>query len=185
MGKFIFKPVDIDGVYIIEPEVYRDTRGCFMEFYNLRDFEKYGIRQRFVQDNISISKKGTLRGLHFQRSHPQGKLVRVLQGEIFDAVVDIRIDSKTFGKWIGITLNEDENKILFIPEGFAHGFLVLSETAVVLYKCTDFYNSRDESGIIWYDNTIGINWPIDDISELILSDKDNSWPEINSIFLNK
>ena len=185
MGKFIFKPADIDGVCIIEPEVFRDARGCFMELHNLRVFEEHGINQRFVQDNLSISKKGKLRGLHFQKSNPQGKLIKVLQGEIYDAVVDIRTGSKTFGKWIGVTLKDHDNKLLFIAEGFAHGFLVLSETAAVLYKCTDFYNPMEESGLIWNDSAIGIKWPLEDISELIMSDKDKSWPGINSILSNK
>lgn len=181
MGKFIFKQADINGIYIIEPEVYRDDRGCFMELYNLRDYMEHGIMQRFVQDNISISKKGTLRGLHYQLNNPQGKLVRVLQGEIFDVVVDIRKGSYTFGKWIGFTFKENERKSIFIPEGFAHGFLVLSDIAVVLYKCTDFYNPNDESGLIWNDSIIGIDWPLYGINELILSEKDKSWPGIYSI----
>lgn len=175
MNSFTFIETDINGIYIIQPIIYRDNRGSFMEIYNYRDFETNGITHKFVQDNISISKKGTLRGLHFQRNNPQGKLVKVLQGEIFDAAVDIRTGSKTFGKWLGITLNEYESKELFIPGDFAHGFLVLSNTAKVLYKCTDYYNPLDESGIIWNDPDIGINWPLDKIGSLILSEKDKSW----------
>lgn len=182
MGSFIFKPTHIDGVCIIESKVYRDNRGCFMEMYNLGDFKEHGINQSFVQDNISISKRGTIRGLHFQRKYPQGKLVKVLQGKIFDVVVDIRKDSDTFGKWIGFTLNAQENMSIFISEGFAHGFLTLSDTAMLLYKCTDFYNPKDEAGLIWNDSTIGINWPLDGIKEIILSEKDKSWPGINSVF---
>lgn len=182
MGNFKFSKTDIDGIYIIEPAVYRDNRGTFMEIYNYRDFEMHGITEIFIQDNISLSKEGTLRGLHFQRSNPQGKMIKVLQGEIFDVAVDIRTGSKTFGKWIGFILNEYNNRNLFISGGFAHGFLVLSDTAKVLYKCTDFYDPLDESGIIWNDPDIGINWPLENIHELILSEKDKKWPKIKDIF---
>lgn len=180
MGNFKLLKTAIDGIYIIEPGIYSDNRGSFTEVYNFKDFEKHGISQKFLQDNISISKKGVLRGLHFQKDNPQGKLIKVLQGEIFDAAVDIRAGSNTFGKWIGITLNESESRELFIPGGFAHGFLVLSNTAKVLYKCTDYYNPLDESGIIWNDPDIGINWPLDKIHSLILSEKDKNWQRLNS-----
>jgi dTDP-4-dehydrorhamnose 3,5-epimerase len=182
MGGFKFFETDIDGIYIIKPIVYADNRGFFMEIHKGMDFENNGINQRFVQDNISISKKGVLRGLHFQRKNPQGKLIKVIQGEIFDAAVDIRIESKTFGKWIGFTLNESENRELFIPEGFAHGFLVLSDTAKVLYKCTDYYNPSEESGLIWNDPEIGIEWPLGRIEEVILSDKDKKWLRLRDYF---
>lgn len=181
MGSFKFIRTDINGVYIIEPKLYTDNRGSFTEIYNEKDFTDYGITQKFVQDNISISKKGTLRGLHYQKNTPQGKLVKVLQGEIFDAAVDIRSGSETFGKWIGFNLNEYENRELFIPVGFAHGFLVLSDRAKIMYKCTDFFNPTDESGLIWNDENIGIDWPLDRINELVLSEKDKKWPGINSL----
>lgn len=181
MGSFKFIRTDIKGVYIIEPKLLTDNRGSFTEIYNQKDFSDYGITQKFVQDNISISKKGTLRGLHYQKNTPQGKLVKVLQGEIFDAVVDIRSGSETFGKWIGFNLNEYENRELFIPVGFAHGFLVLSDRAKIMYKCTDFFNPTDESGLIWNDENIGIDWPLDRINELVLSEKDKRWPGINSL----
>ena len=175
MGKFKFSKTEIEDIYIIEPMVYADNRGYFMEMYNDKDFKNNGIYQEFIQDNISISKKGVLRGLHFQRKNPQGKLIKVIHGEIFDAAVDIRVESNTFGKWVGFTLNESENRELFIPGGFAHGFLVLSDTAKVLYKCTDYYNPYEESGLIWSDPEIGIEWPLDRIEEVILSDKDKKW----------
>lgn len=184
MGSFKFVSTSLNGVYIIEHGVYKDNRGTFTELYNLRDFEVHGITQKFVQDNISISKRGTLRGLHFQKNKPQCKLIKVLQGEIFDVAVDIRAGSKTFGKWVGVILSEYENKELFIPEGFAHGFLALSDYSKVMYKCTEFFNPGDESGILWSDKEIGIHWPLDIIDELILSEKDKGWPVLNSaIFL--
>lgn len=175
MGNFKLCKTKIEDIFIIESTSYTDNRGSFMELYNYRDFEINGVTQKFVQDNISISKKGVLRGLHFQKNNPQGKLIKVLQGEIYDAAVDIRPESKTFGKWIGITLKEHDKRELFIPVGFAHGFLVLSDSASVLYKCTDYYDPTDESGVIWNDPDIGIEWPMDKIDELILSQKDKRW----------
>lgn len=181
MGGFKFLKTDINGIYIIEPIVYRDTRGLFMEMYNIIDFDNNGIKENFVQDNISISKKGVLRGLHFQKKNPQGKLVKVIHGEIYDVAVDIRTESKTFGKWVGFFLRENDGKELYIPPGLAHGYLVLSDMAEVLYKCTNYYTPSEESGLIWNDPYIGIEWPLDRVDEIILSNKDKIWLGLNSI----
>lgn len=177
MGKFKIIKREIEGVFTVEPTVFGDERGYFMETYNENDFKAEGIDLTFVQDNQSKSSKGVLRGLHFQRTQPQGKLVRVIKGEVFDVIVDLRKDSPTFGKWIGEVLSEENKKQLFAPKGFAHGFLVLSDEAEFVYKCTDFYNGADESGIQWNDPDIGIDWPLDDIGEenILLSDKDKLW----------
>ena len=174
MGKFNFMKTEIDGVYIIETGVFGDNRGYFMETYNYNDFKAAGLDMVFVQDNQSKSKKGVLRGLHFQKTHPQGKLVRVIKGEVFDVAVDIRKNSKTFKKWVGITLSEENKKQFYIPAGFAHGFLVLSDEAEFCYKCTDLYHPEDEGGIAWNDPTIDIKWPIDGIDQIILSEKDKN-----------
>lgn len=149
----------IKDLYIIEPTVHRDGRGYFMETYNLRDMQDAGLNLTFVQDNQSMSVKGVLRGLHFQRKHPQGKLVRVIKGKVFDVAVDLRTASPTFGKWYGIELSEENKKQFYIPEGFAHGFLVLSDTAEFCYKCTDLYYPDDQDGLAWNDPAIGIVWP--------------------------
>ena len=146
-----------------------------METYNENDFKEEGINLTFVQDNQSKSTKGVLRGLHFQYTQPQGKLVRVIKGEVFDVAVDLRKDSSTYGQWVGETLSSENKKQLYIPEGFAHGFLVLSDSAEFVYKCTDFYLPEDEGGIQWDDPEIGIEWPLDDIDEILLSDKDKLW----------
>jgi dTDP-4-dehydrorhamnose 3,5-epimerase len=146
-----------------------------METYNYNDFKAAGIDQVFVQDNQSASKKGVLRGLHFQKQFPQDKLVRVVRGEVFDVAVDLREGSKTYGKWYGVILSEDNKKQFFIPKNFAHGFLVLSDYAEFCYKCTDFYHPNDEGGLLWSDSDIGINWPIPEGMELTLSDKDQKW----------
>ncbi|MBI6873590.1 dTDP-4-dehydrorhamnose 3,5-epimerase [Clostridium aciditolerans] len=174
MNKFNFIETKIEGAYIIETVTFGDNRGYFMETYNYEDFKLAGLDMVFVQDNQSKSKKGVLRGLHFQKTYPQGKLVRVIKGKVFDVAVDLRKTSRTYGEWIGIILSEENKKQFYIPEGFAHGFLVLSEEAEFCYKCTDFYHPEDESGIIWNDPYINIDWPIEDIDELILSDKDKS-----------
>lgn len=178
MGKFNFVKTEIEGVYIIETGYFGDNRGFFMETYNYNDFKAAGLDMVFVQDNQSKSKKGVLRGLHFQKKYPQGKLVRVIKGEVFDAAVDLRKNSKTYGKWVGVILSEENKKQLYIPKGFAHGFLVLSDEAEFCYKCTDFYHPEDEGGIIWNDKTIGINWPVDGINEILLSEKDKKWPTL-------
>lgn len=172
MSKFNFVKTDIEDLYIIEPSVFGDNRGFFMETYNYNEFRNAGLDMVFVQDNHSKSKKGVLRGLHFQTKNPQGKLVRVVNGEVFDVAVDLRKESKTFGKWFGVLLSSENKKQFYIPEGFAHGFVVLSEEAEFVYKCTNFYDPSSESGIMWNDKDINIKWPIDDYSNVILSDKD-------------
>ena len=175
MGKFKIIKKEIEGVFTVEPTVFGDERGYFMETYNENDFKEAGYDLTFVQDNQSSSSKGVLRGLHLQLTQPQGKLVRVLKGEVFDVGVDLRADSPTYGEWFGAILSDENKKQLFIPPCFAHGFLVLSDHAEFAYKCTDFYNGPDESGIIWDDPDIGIDWPTDGIDELIFSEKDEKW----------
>lgn len=174
----------IAGLRVIEPQVHGDNRGYFMESYNYNDFKAAGIDNIFVQDNQSASKKGVLRGLHFQIEHPQAKLVRVIKGEVFDVAVDLRKGSETYGKWFGVVLSEENKKQFFVPEGFAHGFLVLSEYAEFCYKVTDFYHPGDEGGIIWNDPEIGIEWPIPEgmtEADLIFSDRDTKWSGISSL----
>jgi len=166
-------PASIEDVLIIKPRVFRDQRGFFMETYQQDRYRDIGINKNFVQDNLSFSVKGTLRGLHFQIKHPQAKLVQVISGEIFDVAVDIRPGSPTYGKWTGIYLSEQTLTQVFVPEGFAHGFCVLSETAHFLYKCSDFYAPDDEGGILWSDPDIAIDWPIKDP---VVSDKDRRHP---------
>ena len=161
----------IEGLFEVFPKVFEDSRGYFFECYSRQDFNAAGLNMNFVQDNQSCSRKGVLRGLHFQKNHPQGKLVRVIQGEVFDVAVDIRPNSATYGKWHGIVLSGKEQNQFYIPSGFAHGFLVLSEVCVFTYKCTDFYYPEDEGGIIWNDPVINIKWP-DLNMEFILSEKD-------------
>ena len=165
----------IEGLCVIEPAVHGDARGYFMETYNKRDMEEVGLTMEFVQDNQSSSRKGVLRGLHFQINYPQDKIVRVVSGEVFDVAVDLREDSKTYGKWYGVTLSAENKKQFYIPKGFAHGFVVLSDYAEFAYKCSDFYHPNDEGGLIWNDPDIGIDWPIPDDMELIMSDKDQKW----------
>lgn len=172
MGNFNFKELDIKGLFLIEPKVFGDERGYFMETYHFADFKEAGIDKPFVQHNQSKSSKHVLRGLHFQKEHPQGKLVRVLEGEVFDVAVDLRGDSPTYGNWCGVTLSEANRSMFYVPEGFAHGFLVLSEEAVFTYLCTDFYHPEDEGGIPWNDPDIAITWPIDSSVQPIISEKD-------------
>lgn len=167
---FIFNKTDIEGVYIIEPKVFGDNRGYFMETYNKKDFDEAGLVYDFVQDNQSKSKKGVLRGLHFQLKHPQAKLVRVVSGEVFDVAVDLRKNSPTYGKYAGVLLSAENKKQFMIPRGFAHGFVVVSETAEFVYKCDEVYHPEDEGGIMYNDPAIGIEWP--DVGELLLSEKD-------------
>ncbi len=188
----------IEGLYIIEPAVHGDSRGYFMETYNRRDMEENGLNMVFVQDNQSMSTKGVLRGLHFQKQYPQGKLVRVIQGRVFDVAVDLRASSPTYGKWYGVELTAENKKQFYISEGFAHGFLVLSDTAEFCYKVTDFYHPGDEGGLAWNDPQIGIVWPsltgeyrgtasaegyaLADGTKLTLSDKDEKWLGISDTF---
>ena len=188
-------PKGIKGLRVITPTVHGDERGYFMETYNENDMKEQGMDMVFVQDNQSMSGKGVLRGLHFQKQYPQGKLVRVIRGQVFDVAVDLRKGSETYGKGYGIILSEENKKQFYIPEGFAHGFLVLSETAEFCYKCTDFYHPGDEGGLAWNDPEIGIEWPqvkgeykgtskadgytLEDETPLILSEKDQLWTGIS------
>lgn len=182
MGQIKVTRCDIEGLCVIEPTVHRDSRGYFVETYNQNDMKEAGLDMVFVQDNQSMSTKGVLRGLHFQKNFPQGKLVRALKGRVFDVAVDLRSGSATYGKWFGVELSEDNMKQFYIPEGFAHGFLVLSDTAIFAYKCTDFYHANDEGGLKWDDPEIGVEWPIEEGTELIISDKDQKWSGIRDTF---
>ena len=181
MGKLKVTKCDIEGLAIIEPEVHKDNRGYFVETYNQKDMEKAGLNMKFVQDNQSMSTKGVLRGLHRQMEYPQGKLVRVIRGEVFDVAVDLREGSPTYGQWHGVILSEENMKQYYIPEGFAHGFLVLSDVAEFTYKVTDFFHPGDEQGIMWNDPDIGVEWPIPEDMEIILSEKDKNWPALKDI----
>ena len=175
MGKITVETCHIEGLKVITPTVFGDARGYFMETYNYNDFKEAGIDQVFVQDNQSASKKGVLRGLHFQINFPQDKLVRVVNGEVFDVAVDLRKDSPTIGQWYGVKLSAENKKQFFIPKNFAHGFIVLSDYAEFAYKCTDFYHPKDEGGLLWSDPEIGVEWPMRyglTKDDLILSDKD-------------
>lgn len=198
MGQIKVTKAPIEGLYIIEPTVHGDNRGYFIETYNQNDMREAGLNMVFVQDNQSMSTKGVLRGLHFQKEYPQGKLVRVIEGRVFDVAVDLRSDSKTYGKWFGVELTGENNKQFYISEGFAHGFLVLSDTATFCYKVTDFYHPGDEGGVAWNDPEIGIEWPqlkgsyngtasaisytLEDGTPLNLSDKDQKWVGIRQTF---
>lgn len=184
MSKFNIIKTEIDGVIVIEPKVFKDERGFFLESWNEREFEEIGLNLKFVQDNHSRSIKGVLRGLHFQDPKPQGKLVRVVRGKIFDVAVDIRKNSPTFGKWVGVYLSDEDMKMFYIPEGCAHGFLVISEIADVMYKTTNYYYPEYDKGIIWNDETINIDWPLKEIgiTTPILSKKDSSLPKLKEIF---
>ena len=177
MGKFYYIKTEIEDVYIIESLVFGDNRGYFMETYNEQDFKEAGLKYTFVQDNQSSSRKGVLRGLHFQKTHPQAKLVRVLKGEVFDVAVDLRKGSSTYGKWVGVLLSDENKRQLMVPRGFAHGFVVVSETAEFAYKCDDFYHPEDEGGIMWNDPDVGVEWP--DVGEIILSEKDKKHPKLH------
>lgn len=194
MAQIKVEKAPIEGLYVIEPTVHGDERGYFMETYNLNDMKEFGLDMVFVQDNQSMSVKGVLRGLHFQKNYPQGKLVRVIKGRVFDVAVDMRKDSKTYGKWFGVELSEENKKQFYISEGFAHGFLVLSDKAEFCYKVTDFYHANDEGGLAWNDPDIGIEWPevdgeykgnasaegytLKDGTPLNLSAKDQGWERL-------
>jgi dTDP-4-dehydrorhamnose 3,5-epimerase len=169
---------DLPGVRIIEPDVYSDDRGSFMETWNARDYGKLGLDVTFVQDNLSRSRRDVLRGLHFQNPRPQGKLNSVLKGEVYDVIVDIRSDSETFGEWEGMTLSAETARQLYVPEGFAHGFVVTSDEALFHYKCTDFYHPEAEGVIRWDDPSLGIDWPVD---EPTLSDRDRTAPLLEEV----
>lgn len=191
MGQIKVSKCPIEGLYVIEPSVHGDVRGYFMETYNRKDMHEAGLDMVFVQDNQSRSVKGVLRGLHFQKEYPQGKLVRVIRGAVFDVAVDLRADSKTFGQWYGVELTEENRRQFYISEGFAHGFLVLSDVAEFCYKVTDFWRQGDEGGLAWNDPEIGIQWPqlsgsyrgnasaagyaLSDGTGLKLSEKDEQW----------
>ena len=176
MGNFTFHETSIPDVWIIDVKSYGDSRGYFMETYKESDFRAAGLDYCFVQDNQSSSRKGVLRGLHFQRAFPQAKLVRVLRGEVFDVAVDLRSGSETYGKWVGALLSGENRRQLMIPRGFAHGFLVVSDMAEFAYKCDELYHPEDEGGIMWNDPDIGIEWP--DVGEIILSEKDKAHPTL-------
>ncbi len=182
IGNFNFIETKIKDVYIIEPKKYGDNRGYFMETYKESDFKKAGLDYNFVQDNQSKSKKGVLRGLHFQKKYPQAKLVRCLEGEVFDVCVDLRKNSPTYGKWEGVILSGELGNQFMIPRGFAHGFVVLSETATFAYKCDEFYHPEDEGGIMWNDSEIGILWPYE--GEVLLSKKDEVHPKLKDLKIN-
>ena len=182
MGKITVTPCDIEGLYVIEPTVFKDERGYFVETYNQNDMKEAGLDMVFVQDNQSMSARGVLRGLHFQKQFPQGKLVRVVRGKVFDVAVDLRSDSKTYGKWFGVELSAENMKQFYIPEGFAHGFLVLSDEAEFCYKCTDFYHPGDEGGLAWNDPEIGVEWPLEEGVDLIISEKDQKWKGLKDTF---
>lgn len=198
MGQIKVTKAPIEGLYVIEPAVHGDSRGYFMETYNQRDFAEAGLNMVFVQDNQSLSTKGVLRGLHFQKQHPQGKLVRAVKGSVFDVAVDLRAGSPTYGQWFGQILSDENKKQFYISEGFAHGFLVLSDVAEFCYKVTDFWHPGDESGLAWNDPEINIQWPqlrgtypgsasaegytLEDGTPLNLSDKDQKWLGLKDTF---
>ena len=172
----IVETTPLAGLLLIKPDIFGDERGFFQETWNLRRYTEAGLDRHFVQDNLSYSRKGILRGLHFQNPHPQGKLVYVLQGEVFDVAVDVRADSPTFGQWYGVTLSAENHHQLFVPEGFAHGFCVTSDMALFAYKCTDFYRPPAEFSVLWNDPDIGIEWPVDNPE---LSEKDRNAPRLS------
>lgn len=169
---------DIDGLYVIEPQIHQDSRGYFIEIYNQKEFNQAGLDMKFIQENLSVSKKGVLRGMHYQKKFPQGKLIRVINGAIYDVVIDMRKNSKTYKKWYGIELNDINNKQLYVPYGFAHGFYVLSDIAKVNYKVTDYWHPNDEIGILWNDPTINIKWPISKECTPIIAEKDKNYRPI-------
>lgn len=197
MGQIKITETPIKGLYVIEPAIHCDKRGYFAETYNQRDMQGAGLDMVFVQDNESVSTKGVLRGLHFQKEHQQGKLVRVIEGSVFDVAVDVRAGSETFGKWFGVELTEENHKQFYVSEGFAHGYLVLSDTAKFCYKVTDFYHPGEEGGLAWNDPEVGIEWPqvlgeyqgtasaggyyMEDGAKLVLNERDQAWPSLRDI----
>jgi len=181
MGKFSVETCEIEGLKVITPTAFGDARGYFMESYQANDFKELGIDTVFVQDNQSSSSKGVLRGMHYQINFPQDKLVRVISGEVYDAVVDLRKGSPTYGKSFGVVLSAENRKQLFIPKGFAHGFLVLSDTAEFFYKVSDFYHPNDEGGLLWNDPEVGIDWPVKDEALLNIIERDKNWPKLSEL----
>ena len=181
MGKFSVETCEIEGLKVITPTAFGDARGYFMESYQANDFKELGIDTVFVQDNQSSSTKGVLRGMHYQINFPQDKLVRVISGEVYDAVVDLRKDSPTYGKSFGVVLSAENRKQLFIPKGFAHGFLVLSDTAEFFYKVSDFYHPNDEGGLVWNDPDAAIDWPVKDEALLNIIERDRNWPKLSEL----
>lgn len=182
MGKITVTTCHIEGLCVIEPTVFKDARGYFVETYNQQDFEAAGLNMRFVQDNQSMSTRGVLRGLHFQKEFPQGKLVRCIRGAVWDVAVDLRKQSSTYGQWFGVELSADNHKMFYIPEGFAHGFLVLSDEAEFAYKVTDFYHPGDEGGLAWNDPEIAVAWPLQPGQTPLLSEKDKNWKGLSETF---
>ena len=181
MGKFSVETCEIEGLKVITPTAFGDARGYFMESYQANDFKELGIDTVFVQDNQSSSTKGVLRGMHYQINFPQDKLVRVISGEVYDAVVDLRKGSPTYGKSFGVVLSAENRKQLFIPKGFAHGFLVLSDTAEFFYKVSDFYHPNDEGGLVWNDPDAAIDWPVKDEALLNIIERDRNWPKLSEL----
>ena len=181
MGQFKFIETGIDDLFIIESQRFGDARGYFMETYNEKDFHDAGLTMRFVQANESRSCKGVLRGMHFQKNFPQGKLVRCTKGEVYDVAVDLRKDSKTYGKWYGVNLSEENKRQFYVPEGFAHGFYVLSDVAEFVYQVTNLYHPEDEGALFWNDPEVGIKWPLIDGVEVLLSEKDKKNPLLKDI----
>lgn len=183
MGKFKKIETSIKDVYIIEPSVFGDDRGYFMETYSVNEFEEIGLHYNFVQDNQSKSKKGVLRGLHFQKENTQAKFVRCIKGEVFDVCVDLRPGSETYGKWEGVIISEENKRMFMVPRGFAHGFLVLSDEAEFIYKCDDVYNQEAEGGLLWNDPEVGIKWPLGDMTkdDILTSEKDGKWPTLSEL----
>lgn len=181
MGKFTAETCEIEGLKVITPTVFGDKRGYFVETYQANDFKELGIDTVFVQDNQSSSTKGVLRGLHYQINYPQDKLVRVIAGEVYDVVVDLRKGSPTYGKYHGVILSAENKKQFFVPKGFAHGFLVLSDYAEFCYKVSDFYHPNDEGGLLWSDPEVGIEWPIPEGMELNIIERDQKWPVLSEL----
>ncbi len=188
MAQITVNKTPIEGLYVIEPCIHGDERGYFTETYNPNDFAEHGLTMRFVQDNESMSRKGVLRGLHYQKQHPQGKLVRALQGAVYDVAVDLRQGSATFGQWYGVELSHENHRMFYIPEGFAHGYLTLSDAAVFAYKVTDFYHPGDEGGIRWNDVKVGVLWPgvqgerMADGTPLLINERDRNFPALKDSF---
>ena len=183
MNNFEVIKTPIKDLVVIQPKVFGDERGFFLETYNKKSFEELGLMMEFVQDNHSKSKKGVLRGLHFQTQNTQGKLVRVAKGSVYDVAVDLRKDSETFGKWYGVLLTEENKTMFYVPEGFAHGFLTLEDDTEFMYKCTDLYSPEYDSGLLWNDETINIDWKFEEFGinpeELTISEKDQKQQEFN------